>query len=111
MFKPFYIHELVAGHNRAWTIYDKQECRRRGFSVYIEPSEDPFKVKVKHVFCNPHDEFNKKIARKFLAEAQSVEVFSRSLDKHLAALYAECLIGHYRYNSGTRYSWVYKYLL
>lgn len=80
-FKPFYIHKQTRL---------KETGKFRGFSAYIEPSEDHRKVLIKITYCSRKDEFCRKKGREALAQMESKEINSRTLPAALDEAWLKC---------------------
>lgn len=111
MFKPFYIHSQLSYHNNKWDKLMDYSVVARGYSAYIEPTDNPRVVKFKSVICHKKDEFNKRVARQYLGEAPFKEINIRDVAKEIALLKSSCFRAGYGSSHEDQFNWVFKYML
>lgn len=97
-----YIHQQVRGD------------KFHGFSVLLEPAQDPDSVNIRVTFCSHNDQFCKRTARETLAKRASFPVPVANLPRVLYGFQAKCDPHYYPSVSregSNRWSWIWKYFL
>jgi hypothetical protein len=104
---------------RARYLHVETEYARdhNGFSVLLEPADDPGSVKVRVTFCSKDDHFSRKAARAALANKSAFHIPVRNLPTKLQEFDDLCNgWGKNRWNDvphlkNNTYAWIWKYFL
>lgn len=104
-YKPRYLHVP--------TPYGE---KYRGFSVLLQPAEDPSSVVVRVTFCSKDDHFSRKAARLALNNKSAFHIPVRNLPAKLEEFLETC-DGYSMdwtresYMKGNSFAWIWKYFL
>lgn len=83
-FKPFFFHHDELRGMSKQTLKELstvQRHRPRGFTMFVQPSDNPRMIKVQVAMCSPKDNFCKKIGREQALQHEIKEINARDLPK------------------------------
>ena len=101
-FKPFFVH-------RHWGAGKMPNRHPRGFTLYVQPTEDSKVVLVGTAWCSPKDQFCKKTGRSQAQAAQGMLINKREVPFNIAINEFHCGLSDMVVEANWNY--IYKYLL
>ena len=101
MFKPFFVHRHT---NRK---YNKRDNYPRGFTLYVQPDPNDYKVcVVSGTWCSNADNFCRKTGRDNAIKAEQRTINKRDLPALLDRMMYECALS----DPPDSFQYIYKYL-